>query len=145
VRRKVLQDIVNTLPAMLVGWRMGDDLDVLAELPDGTLELDLVAESARHSSGVTPHLHVVAELAAWLRRRLVEEGIPIEAVLKASVTVAIRTNRIRSDRKSIVSFDFSCRSTVATSTTTYAGTLEERHSWHRRVGKQSSATCPPAS
>ena len=37
MRRKVLQDIANTLCQMMVGWRMGDDAQRMARLPDRTL------------------------------------------------------------------------------------------------------------
>jgi hypothetical protein len=37
MKRKTLRDVANTLPDMLVGWRMVEDLDRLSDLPDGTL------------------------------------------------------------------------------------------------------------
>lgn len=47
--RKVLQDVANTLCQMVVGWRMGDDLEKIADLPDGTIVFDVLLREARHS------------------------------------------------------------------------------------------------
>jgi hypothetical protein len=56
VGRKILQDVANTLPQMFVGWRMAEGLESLAELPDGTLEIDVLTETIRHNSGSTSRL-----------------------------------------------------------------------------------------
>jgi hypothetical protein len=47
--RKILQDVANTLPHMLVARMRPDDLEILALLPDGKFSLDLLAQAAHHS------------------------------------------------------------------------------------------------
>ena len=49
--RKILQDAAHTLPRMLLGSRVTDDLEKLAELPDGKLEIDLLKATASTGSG----------------------------------------------------------------------------------------------
>ena len=132
MKRKTLQDVANTLPDMLVGWRMAEDLDRLSDLPDGTLRIDLLRETAEHSGAGPITLHVVAELTAWLRDRLTALEIPLTELTHANVDAEIRTNRIATDRKRIVSFDFTCQSRLVTLQRTYEATLQERHVWHRR-------------
>jgi hypothetical protein len=133
VNRKVFQDFANTLPQMLVGWRMGDDLEVLAELPDGTISFNVLTGTASHSIAGTVSLHVAAEMQAWLQHRLSTHHIPSDALQEATLVAAIRTDRIATDRKRIVSFDFACTSCLTTTDRTYEGELHEKHSWHSRT------------
>jgi hypothetical protein len=134
VRRKVLQDVANTLCPMLVGWRMGDDLELLAELPDGRLKIDVLEGRSSHSSGAAPRLRIASELQAWLVARLCELQIPAAAILEARLEADIRTDVVATNRKQIVSFHFVVDSVVTTSEREYRGHLEEAHSWHKRVG-----------
>lgn len=134
MRRKVLQDIANTLCQMVVGWRMGDDYERIAALPDGRLSFDLLTGRVTHSAGESPDLWVAEELRAWLLSRLEVEGIAVANVQSALLDVDFRTDRIKTDRKKIVSFDFECCSQLATSEKTYQGNLIERHAYHQRVG-----------
>lgn len=134
MRRKVLQDIANTLCQMVVGWRMGDDYERMAELPDGTLSFDLVAGTVHHSSGESPKLWIAGELSVWLKHRLSVENVELSKLTAAKLDVSYRTDRIRTDRKKMVSFDFVCCSRLETDETTYEGKLVERHAYHQRVG-----------
>jgi hypothetical protein len=71
VGRNILQDVANTLPHMIMSERMGrGDLETLAELPDGSLQIDLLTSAARHSAGETVSLQVLRDLANWLNSRL---------------------------------------------------------------------------
>lgn len=133
MRRKVLQDIANTLCQMLVGWRFGDDYEKVAELPDGTLTFDLLLEQASHSSGISPSLFITGELVAWFRHRLEMHCIPLSCVRVATVTATYSTDRIKTNRKKVVSFDFSCRSILETDEKIYMGSLVEKHAWHQRL------------
>ncbi|HEX5049999.1 MAG TPA: hypothetical protein VFX89_22995, partial [Gammaproteobacteria bacterium] len=80
MRRKVLQDVANTLCHMLVGWRMGGDLEVLSELPDGVLSFDVIGGSVTHNQSGALSLHVATELSAWLKHRLASLDIPLDAL-----------------------------------------------------------------
>jgi hypothetical protein len=145
MKRKILQDFANTLCAMFVGWRLGDDYEVLAALPDGTLLLELLGESAFHSSGINVNLWITGELSAWLKHRLEVHGIPIGAIINVSLRVQHKTDRIQTDRKKLVSFDFQCSSTIQTAEKTYSGTLVERHTYHQRINANKSKSTTSAS
>ena len=132
MRRKVLQDLANTLCQMMIGWRMGSDYETLAELPDGTISFDLLNEVATHSSGVQPNLWIMGELATWLHARLITENISAASLVAATLDVQHKTDRIITIRKKIVSFDFVCHSLLATEDKTYEGRLIERHTYHQR-------------
>jgi hypothetical protein len=134
MKLKALQGIANTLPEMLVGWRMSEDLDRLADLPDGVLRIDVLREVAVHSKAGPVELHIVLELSAWLRERLTALDIPVSQLNEVRVEADIRTDRIATDRKRIVSFDFDCHSRVATAERAYEAQRKETHKWHRRVG-----------
>jgi hypothetical protein len=118
---------------MVVGWRMAEDLEVLADLPDGTLAIDVLSGSAVHSVNGPLTLHVADELQAWLQHRLSESGVDRFGIERAVVLAAIRTDRIATNRKSIISFDFAVDSTIVTAEREYHGKLCEVHQWHARV------------
>jgi hypothetical protein len=143
VRRKVMQDFANTLCHMLVGWRMADDLEVFASLPDGRLSVDVLAGSATHSVQGELSLHIAAELQAWLADRLATFQIPAEALRAAVVLADIRTDRIATNRKRVVSFEFSVESTIAVEGREYRGRLVEAHHWHQRVPSNNSSKPTP--
>ena len=117
---------------MVVGWRMGADVETIANLPDGTLVFDVLTGNARHSSGVEPTLWVSGELQAWLKARLQALRVPEEEISAATLEVGVKTDRIQTNRKTLVSFDFACKSTLITSDKRYEGTLVEKHTYHNR-------------
>jgi hypothetical protein len=133
MRRKALQGLANTLCDMLVGWRMAEDLERIADLPDGTLEFDLVAGRVTHNVAGPVELWVCGELTAWLKSRLDVLAIPMDSLRAATLCADFRTDRIATNRKKIVSFDWECRSRLATEETEYVGHLVEKHRWHKRV------------
>jgi hypothetical protein len=138
VRRKIIQDLANTLCQMLVGWRMSEDLEVLAALPDGTLSIDALSGSASHDIAGDLRLHIAGELTSWLAHRLSAHQIPLQAITVATVTASIRTDLLPTARNRIVSFDFSVRSVIVTDERSYIGQLQEVHRWHTRVPSNNS-------
>ena len=134
LNRKVFQDFANTLPQMLMGWRMGDDLETLADLPDGVLSFDVLRGTATHSVTGAIALRIAEEMHAWLQHRLVSLHIPPDALIAATLSADFRTDRIATDRKRIVSFDFRCSSCLRTADRIYQGQLHEAHTCHSRKG-----------
>lgn len=111
---------------------MADDLERLAELPDGTLSINVLEGRATHSVAGEQDLYIARELNAWLKAQLIKhaaEGELQEVILKAD----IQTDRIATDRKRIVSFDFKCESFLRSRDKSYCGALAEKHTWHRRI------------
>lgn len=133
MRRKIIQDFANTLCQMLVGWRMTEDFEVLAELPDGTLTIDALTGAGSHDVIGPLDLHIAGELQAWLLHRLGISGIPVESISSAIVVARVRTDRVATVRKRVVSFDFAVQSTISTGDHRYEGQLHETHHWHSRV------------
>jgi hypothetical protein len=118
---------------MLVGWRMGEDLETLAQLPDGELTVNVLTGEATHSSCGEFSLWVAREIQAWFNHRLEISGIPTSEIYAALVTAKINTGRIATNRKKMVSFNFNVESRIETSSTLYSGKLEETHQWHQRA------------
>jgi hypothetical protein len=69
MRRKRLQEFANNLCQMLTA-RLNEDLEFLAELPDGVLEIDLLNGQAQHGHAGPISLHITDELKAWLHDQL---------------------------------------------------------------------------
>lgn len=118
---------------MLVGWRMQEDLEALADLPNGTLMIDVLNGTASHSTATVLSLHIAEELQAWLKHRTTELRIPFDTLNSATIIADISTDRIATNRKRIVAFDFKCRSKLVSGEHTYEGVLNEKHVWHSRV------------
>lgn len=138
MRRKVLQDIANTLCDMLVGWRMADDLELLSEVPDGILRFDVLNSEVSHSTAGELKLQIAGELAAWFKQRLKELNIDFAAILGAELVADFTTDRLKTNRKRIIAFDWKCSSRVVTNEKVYEGQLKERHQWHSRLPPNTS-------
>lgn len=111
---------------------MGEDLEVIADLPDGELLVNVLNGVATHSLAGVIELGVAKELQAWFFNRLKVSNIPSEVIKLATVKAGIKTDRIATNRKKIVSFDFTLQSAIETDERSYLGKLKEVHSWHQR-------------
>jgi hypothetical protein len=112
---------------------MGEDLETLAELPDGTLYIDVLSGKAEHSVAGTIDLYIASEIQAWFKHRLEVSDIPRSEIQSALVLARINTGRITTNRKKVISFDFNIESKIETTKTLYFGELREAHQWHQRV------------
>jgi hypothetical protein len=107
--RSILQDAANTLPHMIMGERMAfADLEVLAELPDGTLAIDLVKREARTSRGSPLELSIVTHLAAWFDKRLGDHGLSVGDLSQAQLELTFRTDAVPTVRTRAILFDWNC-------------------------------------
>ena len=130
MRRKVIQHYADVLCHIAIGWRMADDLETLSDLPDGTILFDLLTGSATHSTAGELDLRIAGEIEAWLKARLAADHIPEQLILRAELQLSSKTDRIRTDKKRVVSFDWSCASLISTDEKTYESHLNEAHTWH---------------
>jgi hypothetical protein len=118
---------------MAIGWRMTEDLETLADLPDGSIDIDLRNGSATHSTAGQINLWIAKEMQAWLKQRFAADHISEQQISRAELRLNSKTDRIKTDRKRIVSFDWECHSLIATDQKTYESHLTEVHRWHNRL------------
>ena len=118
---------------MAIGWRMAQDLETLADLPDGNIEIDLLRGIAAHSTVGQIDLWIAKEMQAWLKNRLEADRIPKNQISEAHVCLCSNTDRIKTDKSRIVSFDWECHSLIATDEKTYESQLKLAHRWHKRI------------
>ena len=111
---------------------MGDDLDILADLPSGSIHFDILTGQATHGSQGLIHLHIASEMQAWFFDRLTKDNIPSEAIESATLDTDMNTDRIATDKKRVVSFDWRCHSRITTDEKTYEAQLADQHTWHSR-------------
>jgi hypothetical protein len=117
--KKPFNDIIDTLPAMVAGRLDTCDFAALADLPDGIQTIDLLNGAAQHSSGAAPQLSASGLFAAWFDQRLQAAKFERSALIKAVVTVAIRTDRVAADRARIVPFDLISKAEIETADRSY--------------------------
>jgi hypothetical protein len=123
---------------------MGDDLEAMADLPDGELSVDVLEGNATHSQAGPVKLEIAKELRAWFLERLKVSSIPSAEIKSATVRAAIKTDRIATNRKKIVSFDFALESTIETNERAYIGQLTKVHRWHQRLPSTNSLKPRPS-
>jgi hypothetical protein len=136
--RKILQDVANTLPNMLVARMHLDDLETLALLPDGTLSLDLLSLAAHHSLGGVIELKFVEKIAAWLKTRLIKNRILVSDLSKAELVVVIRTDKILTDRTRIIAFDLSITCAVGLLEGRIKTSIGSGRIWYDRIQRRQS-------
>ena len=97
-----------------MGWRMHDDLAILADLPDGSLSIDLISCTATHDAMGIIRLHIADEINAWLRAECQRESIPFDQLCKAKLVVDLHSSEIKRKKNQGVRFVFDCQSTIET-------------------------------
>ena len=130
---KRINHYVEVLPKMLVGWRMGEDLETLSELPNGVLCINLLDGAVSHSIAGELELYISNELSVWFRSEAIKENIELSTLLKASLTVAVDTDKVKTIKKRVVLFNFDCTAHIATVNKVYESRLTEVTRWHTRL------------
>ena len=121
---------------MAIGWRMAEDLETLSDLPDGSIDFNLLSGSATHSKAGPLDLWIAREMHAWLQHRFAADRISAQQILRAELRLISKTDRIKTQKKSVVSFDWDCHSLIATDQKIYESHLLEAHRWHNRTQLQ---------
>ncbi|MGF1723217.1 hypothetical protein [Photobacterium nomapromontoriensis] len=133
MRRKRLNHYSDVLCKMFVGWRMGDDLEALSELPNGVLVLDLINASATHSEVGQLRLWISGELSEWLKQTALKENIDISKLNSVTLSVYIDTDKVKTHKKKVVMFHFDYRTEIMTNSKKYVDCLNEVSRWHTRL------------
>ncbi|MDR3619572.1 MAG: hypothetical protein P4L85_09495 [Paludisphaera borealis] len=84
--RKRLQHSADTFCHMFCGWRLANSYKDLARLGSGTLEIDVLVGSCRFDGVAIEPLNIAGELHCWLCEDLAAHGIPIDSLLRGSLT-----------------------------------------------------------
>ncbi len=130
---KRINHYVEVLPKMFVGWRMGEDLETLSELPNGVLCINLLDGTISHSIVGELELYISNELSAWFRSEAIKENIDLSTLLKASLTVEVDTDKVKTIKKRVVLFNFDCIAHVATVNKVYESRFSGVTRWHTRL------------
>ena len=133
MRRKRFNHYADVICKMFVGWRMGEDLEKLSALPDGTIKINLLTGEAEHSVSGALDLNISTEIQAWLEQQGNKEGINISDLESGILEVDINTEKVATNKKKIVMFHFKARSLLKTNEVSYKGELKETHKWHTRI------------
>jgi len=132
MRRKILQHYADVLCHMAIGWRMGDDLEVLSDLSDGTIHFNILEGEAIHDIEGDIKLHISDEMNTWLRDRLSKDQVLVSAIESVTLDLQMKTGRIKTDKKRVVSFDWRCHSRIKTEEKVYEVKHVDRHAWYSR-------------
>src|SRR5436190_23049349 len=89
MRRKRLNHAAQQLGQMFCGWQLHPDKPRLEQLGSGTIEIDALSGQARFKGSSIASLAIAATLKQWLLEDLGRNGIPIEALQEARLTVSI--------------------------------------------------------
>jgi hypothetical protein len=131
MRRKILQHFANVFCRMFVGWRMGEDVDVLSKIHHGQIYIDVLRGQASLAAEQPLNICIAGKLQAWFASALEKHNIPIEAIREAKLLVDIGAVTIERKRATVTDFHFDCHSVISTDEKTYQSSLKEKHAWHR--------------
>jgi hypothetical protein len=126
---KVLQDHANVFCQMFVGWRMAEDLDTFASLPDGMLTIDVLTGTCFHDTVGIVDTFIAHEIAAWFHERLLQHHIPTNNIESATLHAALAKVVPPQDRNRGVQFNWRCSSEIKAHDRSYFSELNETHSW----------------
>ena len=132
---KVVRSIVNSLSQMCCSARINTTLELLSDLPDGTVEVDLQGASCRHSGIGDLKLPLVEDFRTWLVLGLEDAGLSLGLLQQAQLSLQYCTNRVPTDRTRILLFDLHARCQIK-----LQNRLIEGHSvsalWYHRLSPQ---------
>jgi len=146
VSRKRLQHSADTFCHMFCGWRLANSYKDLERLGGGTLSIDVLVGACRFDGLAIEPPNIAGELHAWLRDDLAAHGIPIDTLLRASLTahlsITVVGSRSRAtpvkflgtDRKPVRSREYysceiECESEVATEGAVYRSRATDTEEW----------------
>lgn len=127
--RKVLQDHAYVFCQMFMGWRMAQDLEIFASLPDGILTIDVLAGTCNHDSQGVVQTYIAGEISAWFTHQLEHLQIPSTEILKAMLTINLKRLPQPSKRKKGITFAWTCDAVITNVDREYTAHLSEPHTW----------------
>lgn len=132
MREEEFGRIAKLLAHIAAGWRDPADLEALARLPDGRVEIDILAGTARHGTSGPVALRLADGLKAALLERLDRKGIPRGETEAAALDLRTDGGAVRTDRARIVHFDFDLEARLRAGGREYRASRREEHVWHAR-------------
>ena len=114
---------------MLVGWRMGDDYQKLANLGSGLFVFNILEGTCHFEGRPIEDLYISKEIQAWFFNRLNEHKIPIQEIKEATLKAEVTTEIIEKKKRKMASFNWQCSSLIRTDEASYTGSLSETHHW----------------
>ena len=124
MRRKVIQHFANMLPQRFLDLTDGFDLAILAKEKSGKAEFDFLQGTASIDGVPQPEMRTSANFRAWLLREAEAHDIPMEALLRASMNVALEVTEIKVKESFAnvfhsATFNFECASDLRTDERAY--------------------------
>ncbi|WP_444910576.1 hypothetical protein [Microbulbifer sp. TRSA005] len=133
MRRKRLNHYADIVCKMFFGWRMSNDLEMMSDLPDGTIFVNILSGEAHHSISGAVDLHIAKQIKSWYKYQSKKDSIDISQLESAILEVDIDTGKVATNKKKIVLFNMECRSTIKTNDKTYKAMIKDMKQWHTRV------------
>jgi hypothetical protein len=141
MRGRDFHGIAQNLAAMAVSSRIAEDLEALSGLPDGAVQVDLIAGSVTTENGTVLSLQLAPMLSSWLDQQSLERGFSLTEIEKAEILIYTDTSRIPTNRASNVSFDLRAVTRLVRGGREYVAE-SANHMWHDRTpNKSMQATC----
>ena len=126
---KILKDHAHTICQMFDGWRMTQDLEIFATIPEDQLTIEVFRGECKHESHGPIDTYIAGEISAWFKHRLTAHAIEQSEVLPAVLTVKLSRMPQMSKRHRGVTFDWRCDGFICTIDREYRSLLHELHTW----------------
>ena len=134
MRRKVIQHFANMLPQRFLDLPEGFDLAILAKEKRGTAVFDFLQASASIDGVYQPEMRTSASYSAWLLVEAERHGIPVSALLHASMNVTFEVTGIEVKESyghifHSAIFNFECASEFRTAARSYVCQSSRSKAW----------------
>jgi hypothetical protein len=120
---------------MLTGHQLYPDWERLAELGDGVLEIDVLAETCWFNSVAIPRLSIATVLRTWLLADLEANRIPLDVIQSARLTARPRRGFDRRTGFLKNDHDFLLEGSIVAGGREYKTTVEEKNGQQAIVAK----------
>lgn len=126
---KILKDHAHTICQMFVGWRMSQDLEMFATIPEGQLTIDILRGECTHELLGPIDTYIAGEISSWFKHRMSAHKIEESEILQAILTVQLNRIPQTSKRHWGVTFDWRCDGFIRTFDREYRSQLHEPNTW----------------
>jgi hypothetical protein len=134
MRRKVIQEFVNSFCQRVIDLPDGYDLASFAYYGSGTFNANILSGDCAHNGNPIPQLRLCTVFREWMRGQMDKHGIKSdgirEAVMQIKVEVTgVNLRRSFGHRFASAHFSFTCNSEIKTDEKSYVGKMQGEKDW----------------
>jgi len=134
MRRKVIQEYVNSFCQRVIDLPSGYDLATFAHFGSGVYRADILTGECDYEAATIPKLELCSIYLSWLDQQLVRRGILRESLLHVNMRLEVEISGLQvrtpfSSQFASANFSFKCESEIKTDEKSYFGRSSGTKEW----------------